>query len=310
MKSAFLALTTLSVLSLAGTARAAAPWPVRVSAAMPQVPTTMVAWTTEADEPVTSLDDLSDALGLVGVPQDEDALGGFQHLVDDDTHAYVYTWGGAAVHDLVYGGTEDEIEPMSADDLWATSDALLDELGLFDVPGVDIEADRLGEHRIQAFDGQNHLLGSWIAHQVVTYTQQVDGYPTMGPGSEIRFVYGEDGLLTAFSHAVRELHEGPTLRIDSPEVAVKRYLDRAGATNRWNLYKLATPGLTRVDLTSVELGYYSPSTLETDPVLEPVYEIKGTIYGARGPIGELLWYEPAGRGRSIPELDVSTRRVR
>ena len=309
MNRATLVLSSVIFASVSMSAQAAAPWPVKVTADMPDAPATMTAWITPADAPVTSMEALQDTFGLMGIAAEEDAFGGLTHLVDGEIHAYVPTWGGAALHDIVYGGTESPIDPMSEGELWMTSDALLDDLGLFDVDGVEIVPAALGEHRVEVFDAQHRSQGAWTAHQVVSYEQLVDGYPAMGPGAEVRLVYGEDGLVTAMSHAVRELGEGVELTLDAPEVAVKRFLDRAGATGRWSLNKLATPGLTRVELTDVTLGYYAPSTMLANPVLEPVYEIRGTIYGAKGALGELLWYEPAATGRRIPELRVNTRRA-
>ena len=213
------------LISLLAGAVLAAP-SVSVDTALPDVPSTVRVFHPRYDAPVADLDSLQDDLGMVGVPQLEDVFGGMSHLIDGRRHLYVYDHGGAAYHDLDALKNRDPIAPRHPAVVMAEAEALVAAHGLDAVAGVDLLPAGVRASTATPVDAEGVRGVSHTTHQAAAFQQYIDGLPGFGGGAHVDVVYGRDGQLALFSHAVRSLDDGPELPVVSPEAAVDRFTDR------------------------------------------------------------------------------------
>ena len=149
---------------------------------------------------------------------------------------------------------------------------------------------------------------SHTTHQAAAFQQYIDGLPGFGGGAHVDVVYGRDGQLALFSHAVRSLDDGPELPVVSPEAAVDRFTDRV-EEGRYTLIKTSPADTGSISVTGITLGYFVPDTAMAVTALVPVYRIEGVLHGA-GPDGApvalpMAWLEPAVDGYGLPELNIT-----
>lgn len=284
-------------------------WTVRAPARLDRtVPESMSIYRVSAEEPVLSLADVKGTFGVVGPAAEPSLAPGVKHVQDDGVHVFYYPDGAATVHDVERATSEDRMVPLSEDELWASGEELLAQLGLDELGPIAIERDRIGTHRIQEFDSEARLQDEWIAHQSANFHQVIDGKPAFGPGSQVQMILADGGDVVGFSHAVRRLEQHQRVVVDAPEVAVRRFVDRAATTHRLGLNRAAIRGVYQLDVTDVSLGYFLPAPGAEVDTVEPVYVLKGKIYGDgefETPYStDLTWFEPAVEGRELPTLDV------
>lgn len=263
------------------------------------------------DEPVLSMTAVQGAFGVEGLAEEPPEAPGVAHIEDDGVHVFFFPDGSAMFHDVERSTGEDPMIPLSEDEIWAASGSLLSELGLTELGPVALEEDVIGTHRIQEYDEDAVLQGEWIAHQSASYRQVIDGRAAFGPGAQVEMILDDGGDVVSFSHAVRRLELEQQVTVDTPDVALHRYVDRAAATGRWGLHRAAIAGVHQLDITGVSLGYYLPAPGASVTVVEPVYVFEGKIYGDgefETPTStDLLWIEPAVEGRGLPTLDIPAR---
>lgn len=279
-----------------------APWPYTISADFPEVPAMMQTYKV-ASQPVVTLETLKDVFGLTGTPIYGDDLGGMEKVSSGAAQAFSFDLGGAIYIDG--GNLEQKIQPASADQLWAESEALLEDLGLMQDPILAWQPDRVGERRVELHNGSGRVVSSWISGQAAAWKATVDGWQTFGGGSELDVLFGDQAAIIGLTAAPRVLIPTEEIVIDGPQKALSHYLAHATATGRWSILKTATPSLRHVDITDIQLGYWMSDISQKDPVVAPVYEIKGVItFGAEGALQqtELCWYEPASASVNVPDL--------
>ena len=255
---------------------------------------TVTLYATVPDAAIVDMEQLQDAFGLQGEARRRTELGGFEHLVDKGTHARVFANGGAEVHVLDRMSSEDPITPVPPVTLWRRTAHLNTSLGLRDLGPVALEPVGIGNAQVELIHPDGTREGPWLTHQAVSLTQVIDGLPGFGGGAQVEVVYqGRD--VVAFSHGVRELESLGSVSVIAPEEALRRFDERL-ENGRWNLHKTAWDEVLEIDITSATLGYLVPDVGSEVLVLEPVYEVRGTVVGVN-PDGvldtsELVWIEP------------------
>lgn len=284
-------------------------WTVRVPAKIDRtVREQMSIYRVATTEPALSMAAVQDAFGVDG-PTDEPPMApGVKHIDDDGVQVFYFPDGAAMVHDIERATSEAPMTLLPEDEIWATSEVLLSRLGLDDLDTVSLQRDGIGTHRIQEYNAAAELQDEWIAHQAASFRQVIDGKPTVGPGSQVQMILADGGEVVSFSHAVRRLELDQHVVVDSPDIALHRFVDRAAATSRWGLHRAAIRGVYQLDVTEISLGYYLPAPGAEVDTVEPVYVLKGKIYGDgefETPTStDLMWIEPAVEGRELRSLDV------
>lgn len=288
-----------------------APFAFTVSATMPSVPASMPTYDIVAT-PRIPMETLEDVFGVSGIEAFDELGGGVAHVAEGNLHLYAYDFGGAAFHDLDNGFREEAIQPVSDDELWSVSEAVLADLGLFDDPIVTLEPGRTGRLLTEVHEGGGPVTASWTSMQSANWGVRVDGWETFGGGSEVTVYVGDEGLPVGLTSAVRTLDPTGDVTIDSPERALNRFLSTAAHTGRFSVLKTWTGGLTSVDFDRVTLGYWTSDLSSPSAVVVPTYEIHGIVTYAPAPgqtaTTELIWYQPAAMGLSIPDLKVTAGR--
>jgi len=286
-----------------------APWPVVVSADLPTTPAALVVYEIASEQLREQANALGAIFGVSAAPIREQMFGGVSHARDGQRHTYVYAHGGAAFHDVSLIGSEMPMEEIADERLWEDARMRIEQLGLFSIGHVELVPTKMGSHEVERINETTQSTERWISARSVVFAQMIDGLPTFGAGAEVSIVYGEGGAVASFSHAVRNVRSGVRARIDNPEQAIGRFLERAGREHRWNLLKAYIHRIKHVDIQEVRLGYYVPEATTPVETLEPVFELRGVIAGfdiQEQPMTVgLEWIEPACAERSIPSLAIN-----
>jgi len=280
---------------------------VTVSASLPEAPTDVRRYGVDTSSSVlVGMDALQDTFGVTALPLEEELFGGMEHAAEDDLHCYAYAHGGADFHDAALLGSEEAIDTRSDAAVLAEAEELFEALGLAPSGTVELVAVGVGAHTVSMVDNDGSDLGSWVAHQVAVFTQEIDGLPTFGPGAEASVVTQGEGVFASFSHAVRNLEDlGAADLLDASD-AVSNYTDRVGE-GRYSLLKLAIDGPESVEITDVSLGYYVPGNDGAVSELVPVWRLAGTVTAEDGTTGDVLWLEPALADTDIPQHAITAR---
>lgn len=294
-------LPTLILLSFAH----AAPWPVEITASLPQPPAEMAVYAVLSTDPYPRLAATQDAFGLSGPPIWSDYMGGIARVVDDHRFGWAFTDGGITFHDDSATDAEVPMHVRDADDLWAGADALLMDLNLFDASLFDLSALRITRSEATITNPDGHTFGPWTTSQMAVYAYTLDGRDVFGPGGETTVEFDDRGVI-AFSDAQRALDLAEVITPDAPATAIRRWMDRAEDEHRWSVYRAYIHDVDRVRIDKVQLGYFAPAIGAGDPTIEPVYQIHGEMLGhdaqGRKVSVDLLWFEPVCVDRSIPSL--------
>lgn len=294
---------TLLLLSLTS----ANAMPLDVTGVLPKNPGTVTMFAPTTSGSVTPIDLLQDTFGLSGITYLDGEMGGISRVRDGSLSAFAWEQGGAMFMDLSVLKSQTPIRARSENELYVAADSLLDELGLYSVPGIELVAGHANWATLQITDAQGRVHSSVITHEKASFQQVIDGLPGFG-GAEVDVVYGRNGQVAMVQHAVRALEEVGTAKIMAPEQAVANLGLRADSGAPYNLFLIAMGSVGHVEVTSVELGYYVPDVAQVFDLYEPVWEIRGVVHGesVRGePMeADLLWYEPAVAGHDLLPLNI------
>ena len=297
------------LLALAAEPALADPLPVNLVASLPTAPARIRRFLV-SDTPVLDVEALAPAFALAGTTEYlGDPAGPFTHHADGADHAFVFQRGGAVFHATSILGSETKITKRTNSQVWNSAVGLLNTLGINGYGDVyTASRGSIGKAEVTVHNPDGTTTGPDITHQVATYVLKLNNRTTFGAGGEIQVVYGRNGRLAAFQHGLRNLADGGLQTCDTPSVALDRFLDRADLDNRYNVLKNGLAAVDHADLTAVTLGYYMPDATTWTDTLEPVYEIKGTLFGTDD-LGnpqsvDLLWYEPAIADGAIPSLGI------
>lgn len=285
----------------------AAPWPVDITAKLPQPPAEMAVYSVLPTDPVPRLSAVEDVFGLTGPSAWNDYMGGLVRVADDHRFGWAFADGGITFHDDSSSDAEVPMRVRGTDDVWADADALLTELDLFDASLFELTALRIARSEATVTGPTGRTFGPWTTTQTAVYAYTLDGVDVFGPGGETTVEFDDRGVV-ALSDAQRALDLAEVVTPDAPGVAIHRWMDRAQDEHRWSVYRSYIHDVERVRIDDVRLGYFAPAIGAGDPTIEPVYQIHGELLGhdAQGHrvSVELLWWEPVREDRSIPSLHI------
>ena len=288
----------------------AAPWPVEITATLPQPPAHVAVYAVHPTDPSDRLGALQDAFGIAGPTVWVDHFGGIARVTDGGRFAWAFADGGSIFHDDSATEAEIPMQPRSAAAVWDEADAVLAELGLFDASGFDLFQRRVARSEAMVTDPSGRTFGPWATSQVAVYGYLLDGYPVFGPGGETTVEF-DDGGVIAVSDDQRIVEISEVISPDAPVAALRRWAARADVEHRWSMYKDYLAEVDRVRIDEVRLGYFAPAMGAAAPTLEPVYQIHGQVVGrdaqGRPAVTDLLWWEPVRADRSIPSLHIFSR---
>jgi len=264
----------------------------------------------------TTMADLQDAFGLTGIPAEvdtQDLHGGLEHLETDGFHLWSFADGSGEMHDLVGLKTEAIVEPLPPGAVLTAADELLGDLGLFDVPGVDLQPARVGAHTLTRRGPNGELIEQGVVLQTAHYQQSFEGLPGVGGGAVVDLIVApQDHAVVALNHAVRPVQAVGVVDVMPLEQAVEMLGERARFEGRFNLVKAGVAQPERAIIESAELAVFVPDASQGAETYEPVWVLSGVVEGtdAEGvPASvDLLWMEPAGQGRDLPALEVNPLR--
>lgn len=286
----------------------AAPWPVQVLVPMPSNPPTMERFEVSPD-PVVTLGELAPVFQLNGQVQNSDDVGDvYAHLADGPDHAYVYQNGGAAVHATAILDQEAPIQVRSMSQVFGSANSLLSALGIGAFGPFTLHQGSLGKAQITIVKADGTIVGPNTTHQLASYSVKVNGIPTFGGGSDVQVVFGANAKVGAFTHALRNVEGGIVGPCKSASQALDDFGERAELHNRFSVLKTGLAQISRVDVSSITLGYYMPDLATAASTLEPVWELKGALVGydeqGKAASADFSWYEPALSDAELPDLGV------
>ncbi len=286
----------------------AAPWPVNVLVPLPGAPAQVRRYIVD-EEPVLAMEDLAPVFALAGstelVDDDEDP---YQHHKDGVDHAYVYQQGGAVFHSTSVLGSESTISKRTNAQVWSSAGTLLTSLGINGYGSFTLTQGAIGKGEIINHKPDGTTVGPNLTHQMASYTVKLAGKMTFGGGSEITVVYGKNAKVAAFSHGLRNLTDGGLHPTTTAADALENMGERADLYNRFTVLKTGLDTVDHVDITGMAFGYYLPDLATFAETIEPVYEVKGIMYGfdefGNTASVDLLWYEPALADGVLTDLNV------
>lgn len=121
------------------------------------------------------------------------------------TRLYAFDQGGSAFHDLGLMPGVARIRTVSEDELWRSSEALLEDLGLLDDDTLTLSPARIGGCTSERYGDDGAVVARWSCGQAASWDIAIDGWPSFGPGSDVTVRYGDQGVIFAFEETVRAL---------------------------------------------------------------------------------------------------------
>lgn len=280
-----------------------------VKAALPESPGAVTVYAPSTDGSVTPIEQLQDVFGLSGLVRMDDDMGGVARLRDGALTAFAWDQGGALFSDLSVMKSQAAIQPRAEVELFSAAGAIVDELGLNAVQGVELLEGGAGKATMTVKDGQGRVRSTRITHEKASFVQVIDGLPGFGGGAWVDVIFAQGGAVAAISHTVRELEQVGELPVIPAQEALRTWERRMDETGRWDLHRSMFDEIDRVEVSQVTLGYYVPAVDELTVSYEPVWQILGTVTGEDGlgkpAVKEMIWYEPASPGRELYGIDVT-----
>jgi len=219
-----------------------------------------------------------------------------KHCADGAQHV-LFTPDGAGLYtDTSQDHLGSPIQPVVDLTLWGASHAILEDLGAFDSPYIELEPDGFVDELCDVPPCPGDP-SEPIGRQTVIYRQRIDGLQTFGPGADVEIRFAGSDTAVGMTHAVRGLtpvrREATLTGIE----AVQNWLKRIDLEQMWCKQYESLPTPEAVAVFSVELGYPLPEFGAKQKVILPSYRIQGlALY--RDTAGGLqatpvVWHEPA-----------------
>jgi hypothetical protein len=132
--------------------------------------------------------------------------------------------------------------------------------------GVEQEAPQEGVE--EGGETEPEVVEEYVAHLLVRFHRQIDGFPVTGPGNQLGVRIGDEGEVITILKAWREVTPYNEVAIKTPEQAYQELKSGAGSYD-------APLDCEKVVVEQVYLAYWMESLDEHQEYVVPVYEFNG-----------------------------------
>jgi uncharacterized protein YkuJ len=137
-------------------------------------------------------------------------------------------------------------------------------------PRARWELHSLTEQEVLVSEGRGTEPRRLVAGTQVNYRLWLEELPLLGPGAKMQVAVGNDGAITAAYRFWREARPVGAVPIIARDVAFERFASS-------NLFADLNDETASADVEEVHLGYLTLPPTEVQPVLLPVYELRGVL---------------------------------
>ncbi len=241
---------------------------------------------------------MQDVFGMHGAPTPAIApVGAWMFTDAAGEHVLLVTPDGAAEYSMpAYDHASEPVDRVDDDMIWTKADALMEDLGAFDHPLIDVYALEISDEPCSgSFEECADPATAELGRQHAVYGHDVDGLPTFGAGATVSVRFAGTDEVVGMTHTLRGLRPDGRIMVIAPEDAVRSWMKACADGREWNLLEHEDYEPEVIEVNGITLGYLAPEFGTETQLITPVYEIRGVAF-AEGANGELvswdvMWHE-------------------